>query len=164
MKVYLASNFEEASRLRAWRDEHFARYKLTCTSSWLEVAASKTTTGAKMPSMGESDEHRCEMARLDVEDVLRSDALVLFNDLHLHGRGRGGRHVELGIALGWNEAKQRLSFNREFSFRPKLIVVVGVRENVFHYHDQVRWAPDDDAALALLDAHHRFLDCCKEKV
>ena len=59
----------------------------------------------------------------DIEDVLAADAIICFTELlNVPGRSRGGRHVELGIALSNN----------------KQIYVVGPRENVFHYLPQVK--------------------------
>lgn len=70
----------------------------------------------------------------DLEDIDAADALVLVNPRHLHGSGRGGRHVELGYALA----------------RGKRVLLVGDRENVFHSHPSVEcYATLDDAFSAL---------------
>lgn len=58
-----------------------------------------------------------QFARDDVEDVLRSDFVLVFTERpNPGGRNRGGRHVEYGIAVG----------------QGKDIVVIGDPENVFH--------------------------------
>lgn len=146
MRIYIASSFEEAPRLRQWRDAHFPSYNLISASSWLDIALVE-------PPLGHSDDHRRAMADLDIGELLSSDALVVFNEHHLHGRGRGGRHVELGIALGRNAALP--------DHRPMQIIAVGPRENVFHYHSTVTTVPDGDAALTVLDDYHRsVLRCC----
>lgn len=55
----------------------------------------------------------------DVTDVLASDVLVLFGErAGVPGAGRGGRMVELGVALGAG----------------KEIIIVGPVENVFGHH------------------------------
>ena len=43
----------------------------------------------------------------------------------------------------------------------KLLLVVGERENVFHWHPYVTVVPDGDAALAYLDTYHRVVGCCE---
>ena len=95
MKIYIASKFSEAARLRAWRDDHFPSRRLVSTSTWLEVAKTEA-------ALGHSDAHRRDMALTDVADLIEAQAVVLFNERHLHGRGRGGRHVELGMGIAWN--------------------------------------------------------------
>ena len=152
MKIYIASKFSEAARLRTWRDDHFPSRKLVSTSTWLEVAKTET-------SLGLSDAHRRNMALTDVADLVCADAVVLFNERHLHGGGRGGRHVELGMGIAWNLifSTQALRGTNPL----KLLLVVGERENVFHWHPYVTVVPDGDAALAYLDTYHRVVGCCE---
>lgn len=74
------------------------------TSSWLS---------------GLQDGHPdAECAATDEADVRRSDVFVLFSEKRdaSEDRGRGGRHVEFGMAYAMG----------------KRIIVVGERENVFH--------------------------------
>ena len=64
----------------------------------------------------------------DYEDVYNADMLIAFSEApRTGGASRGGRHVELGLALAWG----------------KEVVVVGPRENVFHTLPEVahfwRW-------------------------
>jgi hypothetical protein len=65
---------------------------------------------------------RGRLARDDVEDVSRCDMLIAFTDAPRSGSSRGGRHVELGIAIGLH----------------KQVVIVGPRENLFCHLPQVR--------------------------
>ncbi len=67
---------------------------------------------------GQHDGHPdFECATNDEEDVRRSDLLVFFSETSETGdRGRGGRHVEFGMAYAMG----------------KSIIVVGHRENLFH--------------------------------
>jgi hypothetical protein len=58
---------------------------------------------------------RVKFAADDYDDVLAADVLIAFTEEPRSTNSRGGRHVELGIALG----------------RRMPIVVVGPRENVF---------------------------------
>lgn len=77
---------------------------------------------------------RAKFARDDVEDVERADVLIAFTEEPRSSASRGGRHVELGIALALG----------------KRVIVVGPRENVFCWLPEVerygRWAT---AAIAV---------------
>lgn len=71
---------------------------------------------------------RAKFAQDDVEDVELSDMLIAFTEEPRSSASRGGRHVELGIALAL----------------AKRVIVVGPRENVFCWLPEVehyeRWA------------------------
>jgi nucleoside 2-deoxyribosyltransferase len=75
-------------------------------------------------------------AEQDLADLRRSDVLVAFTQgVGEENYGRGGRHVELGVALAL-----------EIS-----IVVVGAQEHVFHELDSVHAARDWRSALDTLE-------------
>lgn len=61
-------------------------------------------------------EYREKYAVIDAEDVSGADVVVSFTELPNAG-GRGGRHVEFGMAVALG----------------KRCVVVGYRENLFHH-------------------------------
>lgn len=69
----------------------------------------------------DADHYRQKFAQDDYDDVLTADVLIAFTEQPRPGHSRGGRHVELGIALG----------------RGIPVVVVGPRENVFCWLPQV---------------------------
>ena len=73
------------------------------------------------------DHFRHKFATDDLEDVLAAEVLMAFTEEPRSGNSRGGRHVELGIALGTGRHR---------------IVIVGPRENVFCWLPQVGWYPD----------------------
>ena len=73
-----------------------------------------------------------DLARIDREDVLRADGLILFAEPELDGGS--GRHVEFGMALALG----------------KPTIVVGRVENLFQRLPEVRVVEDWPAALALL--------------
>jgi hypothetical protein len=78
----------------------------------------------------------------DVEDLLASDVLINFTEEPRSGNPRGGRHVELGIALGLRRAGNK---------RPT-IYVIGPLENVFHALPEIDGRFDDwGGFLAFLD-------------
>lgn len=113
-RVYLASRF-------SLQKEHLPRIadleanNMLCCARWIteepELSA-ETTPGL--------DELRAEWGQKDYNDVVDADAMVAFSespDGDVPGRSRGGRHVEFGIALALGIP----------------IIVVGPKENIFHY-------------------------------
>lgn len=67
---------------------------------------------------GASDEERQRFAIMDMEDVAKCELVIAYTEEgEGPGTGRGGRHVEFGAAIAMN----------------KEVVIVGPRENVFHY-------------------------------
>ncbi len=75
----------------------------TVTSRWLDFR--------KMPSWS------CGIAREDCEDLMAADAVIIFTEIPNTVLATGGRHVEFGLALA----------------QGKRVIIVGPRENVFHY-------------------------------
>lgn len=74
-------------------------------------------------------EERTRIAIMDAEDVTKSDGILAFTEdpeSRQNGNNRGGRHVELGLALALN----------------KRVVVIGPRENVFCYLPNIEVFPD----------------------
>jgi len=67
-------------------------------------------------------------------DIRMCDTIVVFTESPRSTRTRGGRHVELGIALGFN----------------KHIMVVGPRENIFCWLPEIEYYPYwSEAALSV---------------
>ena len=65
-----------------------------------------------------------QAARRDLEDILCADILILLAELQT-ASNTGGRHVEFGFALARN----------------KRVMVVGSRQNLFHYLPNVETFP-----------------------
>lgn len=87
--------------------------------------------------LGEDVELAQRFAEEDVEDLYRSDIVVSFTETpRVPSTNRGGRHVELGLALGLG----------------KMLVIVGPRENAFHYLREVAQFDSWREALAALTA------------
>lgn len=120
MKIYLAGNFVRREELSGYanlltQDGH------EITSSWLLPGKDHLDNGTDFLT-DDPNEIRSWALR-DVQDVVDSDVFVCFaND----GHGRGGRHVEFGMAYTKGCA----------------IYLVGERENVFHYLHSVHVVPD----------------------
>ena len=119
--VYLAARIRRRDELVAHAAELQAA-GIEVTSSWLMMP---------VPSEWSSSVWE-DLARVDREDVLRADSLVLFAEPERDGGS--GRHVEFGMALALG----------------KPIIVVGRVENLFQRLPEVRVVEDWPAALALL--------------
>ena len=122
MKIYLAARYSRLSELQGYADElreighrvdaHWLRGEHQMNEVWTVESAS-----ASVPMEGRP------FAEDDLYDVFEADMLIAFSEEpRTGGASRGGRHVELGLALAWD----------------KEIIVVGPRENVFHTLPQVR--------------------------
>ena len=129
-KVYLAARYSRIEEMNAYADQ-LREAGCEVTSRWLlgihQLHEGAEPVDAHAPSV--PLEAR-PFAQDDFDDVLRSHVVVCFTESPgTQGAGRGGRHVEFGMALAWG----------------KDLVIVGPRENVFHTLPQVqrfsRWDP-----------------------
>lgn len=120
-RVYFCARFGRRDELRSYRAALMAdalgrRYEVR--SSWLDVAGGLSADGVELVSEdGTRPERDAAYARraadADLAEVIASDLLIAFTD---GAAGRGGRHVELGVALALGIG----------------VVVVGPREHIFH--------------------------------
>lgn len=94
---------------------------IACTSGWISHGLTGDTN---------------ESAMADLADVAKADVLVALNPELWKTCGTGGRHVEMGYALGLG----------------KPVIVLGSRTNVFHYLDTV------DIALTVNDLVLKLTD------
>jgi len=110
--IYLASRYDRLAEMQQVKFE-LERAAHFVTSRWV-LGYHDMNEDAK----GEDgDKWRALFAQEDHDDVLRADTIINFTEPLKVPSRRGGRHVELGIALG----------------RGHRIIVVGPQENVFHY-------------------------------
>lgn len=136
MKIYLASRYSRRLELCGYRAQLEASGHVV-TSRWLngnhQVSDSGTPIGDSGESLVEGDDGstsqraaqlRSHFAQEDFEDVKACHVLVAFTEPPRSGFSRGGRHVELGIALGLG----------------KQILVIGYRENIFCWLDGVEFS------------------------
>ena len=103
-KVYIAAPFQllkEAVQLRA----QLAVVGIESTARWIDI---NVVQGASKS---------IELAQMDLDDIRASMAIVLINPPQFANKGTGGRHVEIGYALG---------IGHPFFF------VLGVKSNIFH--------------------------------
>jgi hypothetical protein len=130
MRLYLAARYSRRLELCAYRSQ-LADLGITVAGRWLDGAHQLSDKGVPIADTGEalvedgSDDRAAELrtkfALDDLSDVLSSDALVAFTETPRVSTSRGGRHVELGIALG--------------SGIP--VTIVGPRENIFCWLPEV---------------------------
>lgn len=126
--IYLAACFSRREELRSYAAELRA-HGFVVTSRWLDSQAKLRTEELRRDGRGAT------VARMDLDDLRDTDICVAFTEAVDAGeRGRGGRHTELGIALGLGQ----------------LVLVVGPREHVFHCLPEVVHHPDWHSARSWL--------------
>jgi hypothetical protein len=127
---YLAARYSRRLELCGYRAD-LQRLGIAVPARWLNGSHQLDNEGRPIGETGElmfeagsadADHYREKFAQDDYDDVIAADLLVAFTEQPRSGNSRGGRHVELGIALG----------------RGIPAVIVGPRENVFCWLPQVR--------------------------
>lgn len=149
MEVYLASRYGRLEEMRNYRARLLER-GIEVTSRWLDgahqIAHDNMPLGAEREHLVESQEVRdlelkAHFAQQDMHDLARADTVIVFTETpEVKGRGRGGRHVELGFVLGLRACGL---YHR--------IILIGHRENIFYCMPYIEQVRDFDEALALLD-------------
>lgn len=121
MRWYLAARFG--------RREEMKDIRAVLRSEGEEVHARWLDLETDMTDPLSTDEKRTRDAIMDAEDVTKCDGILCFTEdpdnPNVTGRGRGGRHVEFGLALALN----------------KRVVVIGPRENIFHWLPNIEVFP-----------------------
>jgi hypothetical protein len=124
--AYLAARYTRRLELCDYRDQLYQR-GIDVPARWLNGGHQLDGKGRPITEQGELqfengdprvDHLRKRFARDDYDDVTNADVLIAFTEEprgDASGASRGGRHVELGIAIG-----QR-----------KPVYIVGPRENIF---------------------------------
>lgn len=113
MKIYLAARYSRHPEMQRCRDDLEALGH-TVTSRWINGDHKMVNDSMFSPG----DENIAErFAVEDYEDLLEADCVISFTEPQRSTNSRGGRHVEFGIALGLGKHN----------------VIVGPKENVFHY-------------------------------
>ena len=130
MRIYLASRYSRRREMLE-RGAELEAAGHVVTSRWI---AGDHQIADDLP-----DQERCAKqarnAQEDFDDLVESDVIISFTEAPGSPYSRGGRHVELGIAIACG----------------KRAVVVGHRENLFHYLPAVEFFPDWESARAALD-------------
>lgn len=155
MKIYLASRYSRREELCGYREQLQAEGH-EVTSRWLNGKHQISDAGVPISDSGEalvegddgSSTHcaaqlRQHFAAEDIEDVQAAECIVSFTEPPRSGHSRGGRHVEFGIGLGLAMAGET----------PPLLIVVGHRENLFHWLPCVAFYATWEEALSELRSH-----------
>jgi hypothetical protein len=108
----LASRYTRREELCGYRAELEAMGH-EITARWLH--GEHQLIDAELMTNGEHEAKRQQFALDDYADLMAADLCIAFTEPPRSNQSRGGRHVEMGIALG---AELR-------------VMVVGFRENVF---------------------------------
>ncbi len=146
MRIYLAARYSRRAELCGYRDTLRAA-GFTVEARWLDgnhqIGTDGTPIGDRGEKLVEGDDEsthvaaaelRSKFAQEDFADVMTCDMLIAFMEPPRSGNSRGGRHVEFGVALG----------------TMKRVWIVGPRENIFCWMDDVHQFDGFDAALSAL--------------
>jgi hypothetical protein len=146
MIVYLAARYSRREELCLYREELRA-LGFSVQARWLDGGHQISSEGTPLGENGEalvegdcggqSEEAgklRAKFAADDWADVMRADIVISFTEPPRSNASRGGRHVEFGIGLA----------------RGRRSMVVGYRENIFHWLPQVKFYKTWPEAKAVL--------------
>lgn len=146
MRIYLAARYSRRLELCEYRDQLRAAGH-TVQATWLDGEHQISDRGTPIGESGEAlvegdDESASEraaalrqrLAHEDYRDVAMCELLIAFTEPPRSNHSRGGRHVELGIALGMM----------------KRVFIVGPRENIFCWLEDVRQFDTWDACRAFI--------------
>lgn len=131
LRIYLAARYARKGELQSYsKDLEAAGAELSCR--WLANDNPALNGSHLEPALRGG-----ELAAMDLEDLRLADVCIAFTEEPDSPQGRGGRHTELGIAIG-------------LGLR---IVLIGPREHVFHCLPEIEhyqsW-PEAASALGLL--------------
>jgi len=133
-RYYFAARYSRNAELRRYRAELIAAIpEAQVTSRWIDLH--KDITGGLeqsfTPEALAADPAGCwQFGQHDLEDLVDATAIVSFTG---GVGGKGGRHIEHGIAICYAEIGGQLLWLVPSAARFRLIVV-GPRENIFHCH------------------------------
>ena len=149
LKFYLAGRYSRREELLGYaKDLENRGYQVPCR--WLagnhqaeELSADDNNFGSLPHPLAQQFGHE------DLEDLVASNVIICFTEEPRLPLGtRGGRHVELGVAIGLRIAAERYE---DDLFGPD-ILVVGPRENVFYSTQFIDGVfPDWESCLAEID-------------
>lgn len=141
MRIYLASRYSRRVELCEYRAQLVA-LGFDVQARWLNGEHQLSNEGIPIGENGESlvedggdgtggsgmkdlksAQLRAHFANEDWEDVTQADCVISWTEPPRSSANRGGRHVELGIALALQ----------------KRCIVIGYRENIFHWLPQVEF-------------------------
>lgn len=159
MNIFLSSSYHRRLELCGYRDELVAMGH-TVTSRWLagpnlmlELGGQPIRLGPEaetaieagtMEGMYRGPETMLKLARIDIQDIMAAECFINFTEPPESTHSRGGRHVELGFVLGATTLLNRMDQGLT------RIIIVGYRENVFHWLPVVEFAETWEQAKGML--------------
>jgi len=130
MRIYLAARYSRHEEMQGVRDVLQALGH-TVTSRWIEAPEGRYGRGSFTREQLDEDPEYCRaVAERDIADIEAADTFIAFTEAD--GGGKGGRHAELGYVLAL----------ARYRHEPMRVIVVGLREHVFHTTGGIRWYPD----------------------
>lgn len=146
MKIYLAARYSRREELAGYRIQ-LVQLGHAVQARWLNGEHRIANDGTPIGETGEAlvegasqteraGELRAQFALDDWEDVTAAEVVISFTEPPGTTATRGGRHVEYGIALA-NKAR---------------VIVVGHRENIFHWLPQAEFYGTWSQALTSLES------------
>ena len=122
-RIYLAARYSRNAEMRGVRDVlHGLGYEVT--SRWIDQHGGDLLESIVAEKLNAEPGECSGYAHIDIEDLTAAEIVISFTSAG--GGGKGGRHIEFGMALAGG----------------KRVIVVGPRENVFHTLPEVEWYPD----------------------
>ena len=123
MKVYLAARFSRREEMRRHAEELLGLGH-EVTAQWVVGRAEASHHPDRVS--GHTEAYEAIVSVEDLKDVADADCIICFSEQPRSTNTRGGRHVEFGLAVAGE----------------KRIILVGPRENVFHFLPQVEHFAD----------------------
>jgi hypothetical protein len=133
VKIYLAARYSRNDEMRGVRDVLTALGH-EVTSAWIDQHNGELEKSFTPDVLTAEPDMCAHYAQIDVDDLAAADTVISFTSAD--GGGKGGRHIEFGLALGLG----------------KRLIIVGPRENVFHTLPQVEHYPDWSRLVMALSA------------
>lgn len=156
MIIYLASRYSRREELCGYRTL-LQKHGHVVNARWLNGKHQISDAGVPIGDEGErlvegdcgstdpaAAALRQSFAEEDLRDLLEADCIISFTEPPRSTASRGGRHVEHGFVLGWNRIAAMEGLNT------KRVIVVGYRENLFHWIPEVEFVDTWEQLLALL--------------
>lgn len=145
MKFYLAARYGRRSELQVYRQELMG-FGHEVNARWLVNDHAEGTDPAVNNQLAEED----------IEDLLAADTFVAFTEKPDSPYNRGGRHVELGMAM--SHARRAWPYQ---DHGPRQVIIVGPRENIFMWvnflvvYDKPSEFLDFARSVSIVEKHYK---------
>lgn len=139
MRYYFAAMYARHAELTGYAEALEAMDGAQVVSRWHREVTPGLDNSFDSAFLAEHPAVAWEHGQRDLEDLSDADAIVSFTGVG----GRGGRHVEHGVAITVHDEHPWLGNSRD----PFRLIVVGPREHVFHCHPATEVYPDFAAFL-----------------